>query len=70
MKKVDLKQIEEILDSKLEPVNQKLDSLTLDMIDVQKKTDVIKDLHSYIKDTDHDLKDIQQRVEILEHKQA
>jgi len=33
------------LDKKLEPVNQKLDSLTLDMIDVQKKTDVITDIH-------------------------
>ena len=44
MKKGDLKQMEELLDTKLEPVNQKLDSLTLDMIDVQKKADVLPDL--------------------------
>lgn len=43
MNKTDLKQIEKLLDTKLEPINQKIDSLTLDMLDVQKKTSIIAD---------------------------
>ena len=66
MKKGDLKQMEELLDTKLEPVNQKLDSLTLDMIDVQKKTDVLPDLHSYIKDTSDEVKKLEERIETIE----
>ncbi len=70
MDKSDLKQIEELLDTKLEPVNQKLDSLTLDMIDVQKKTDVLVDLQSYIEDTSEKTKNLEKRVEKLEHQAA
>jgi len=61
-----LKKIEDLLDHKLEPVNQKLDSLTLDMIDVQKKTDLLPDLHSLIKDTREKVDELDERVERLE----
>ena len=66
MVKSDLKQIEKLLDTKLEPVNQKLDSLTLDMIDVQKKTDVIADIHSILEDTKEKVEDHEQRLSSLE----
>lgn len=77
MDKRDLKQIETILDKKLdqklEPIKKvqgehssKLDALTLDMIEVQKKTDVLPNLHSYVKDTSDKVKDLEERVEILE----
>lgn len=51
MKKKDLEEIGQLIDQKLEPVNQKLDSLTLDMVDVQNKTNVLKDIQSYMEDT-------------------
>ena len=66
MNKADLKQIEKLLDTKLEPINQKLDSLMLDMIDVQKKTDILPDLYSLIKDTRDKVKELKQRVGVLE----
>ncbi len=73
MNKLDLKQIEELLDKKLESIKKtleehssKLDALTLDMIEVQKKTDLLPDLHSYIKDTSDKVKEIEERVETLE----
>jgi len=74
MSDVTLKQLEEVLDKKLEPINKKLDehsdkldALTIDMADVQKKTDVLADLHSMIKDTKEKVDDHAQRIEVLEH---
>jgi len=72
-----LKKIEGVLDKKLdqklEPIKKtldehsdKLDALTLDMINVQKKTDVLPDLHSYIKDTKEKVDELGERVERLE----
>ncbi len=51
---------------KLDEHSQKLDSLMLDMVDVQKKTDVLPDYHSLIKDTRENVKDHEQRIEALE----
>jgi len=72
-----LKKIEEVLDKKfdqkLEPIKKKLDehsdkldALTLDMINIQKKTDVLPDLHSYIKNTKEKVDELEERVERLE----
>lgn len=81
MDKKDLKQIETILDKKLDgkldqklkPISQKLDehsskldALVLDMADVQRKTDAIPDIHSYIKDTSEKVRDHEERIEALE----
>ncbi len=71
MDKKTLNDFERILDSKLDqklkPINSKLDALTLDMIDVQKKTDILPDLHSMIKDTKEKVDEHEQRIEALEH---
>ncbi len=75
-----LKQLEEVLDKKLKPINErfnnidkkldehsdKLDALVLDVIDIQKKTDVLPDLHSMIKDTKEKVDDLEERVDRLE----
>lgn len=60
-------------DQKLEPIHKKLDehstkldSLMLDMFDVQKKTDVLPDLHSMIKDTKEKVDELEERVDRLE----
>jgi len=73
MNKSDLKQIEELLDKKLEPIKKvqrehsgKLDTLTLDMIDVQKKTDVISDIHDIVKGTRETVQNHEQRLLALE----
>lgn len=52
--------------SKLDEHSIKLDSLMLDMVDVQKKTDVLPDLHSMIKDTKEKVDELQERVDRLE----
>ena len=73
-----LKKIEEVLDrkfdQKLGPIkkvldehSQRLDSLILDMIDVQKKTDILPDLHSYIKGTSEKVDDHEERIQRLEN---
>ena|SRR3989344_4847234 len=54
------------INAKLEEHSSKLDALTLDMIDVQKKTDIIPDIHSMIKDTREEVDKFEQRVERLE----
>ena len=36
------------------------------MIDVQKKTDILPDLYSLIKDTRDKVKELEQRVDVLE----
>ena len=66
MKKSDLQEIglliderlDKKLDEKLEPIKKtldehsdKLDALVLDVIHIQKKTDILPDLHGLIKDT-------------------
>lgn len=68
-----LKQIKKVLKDELEPINKKLDehsakldSLTLDMIEVQKKTDVLSDLHMYIKDTKEKVDGHEDRIQRLE----
>ena len=72
-----LKKIEDVLDKKLDqklrPINtkleehsSKLDALTLDVIDIQKKTDVLPDLHSYIKNTKEKVDELEKRVDRLE----
>ena len=77
MADLSLKKIEEVLDKKLdqklEPIKKtldkysdKLDALTLDMINIQKKTDVLPDLHSYIKNTKEKVDELEERVERLE----
>lgn len=66
MDKKTLKDLETIFDIKLEPINSKLDALTLDMIDVQKKTDVIADIHDMVKDTRETVEDHEQRIQTLE----
>lgn len=67
MDKKTVQALELILDKKLEPIHSKLDALTLDVADVQKKTDVLPDLHSMIKDTKEQVDDHEQRIEVLEH---
>ena len=52
--------------TKLDEHSEKLDSLTLDMIMVQKKTDLLPDLHSLIKDTKVKVDELEERVERLE----
>lgn len=54
------------LDQKLEPVNQKLDSLTIDMMNVQKKTDALKDIQSYLVETVEKVEDHEDRIQRLE----
>lgn len=81
MSPVTLKQLKEALKEELKPINQKLDahskqievlstnmdSLILDMVDVQKKTDVLPDIHSLTKETREDVKDHEQRIFMLEN---
>lgn len=55
------------ISAKLDEHTEKLDSLMLDMVDVQKKTDVLPDYHSMIKDTREEIKDHEQRIEALEN---
>ncbi|OGD86084.1 hypothetical protein A3B51_03565 [Candidatus Curtissbacteria bacterium RIFCSPLOWO2_01_FULL_41_18] len=73
-----LKKIEEVLDKKLDQKlesikkkldehSDKLDALTLDMIDVQKKTDLLPDLHSMIKGTKEKVDDHEERIQRLEN---
>lgn len=50
----------------LEEGSEKLDSLTLDMIEVQKKTDVLDDIHENTKDIKKKVGDLETRVEVLE----
>ena len=76
MNNTDLKQIEVLLDKKLNPIKKtleehstKLDSLTLDMVDVQKKTDVIADIHSLIGDVKEKVNDHEERISQLEPSQ-
>jgi len=52
--------------TKLDEHSEKLDSLTLDMIMVQKKTYLLPDLHSLIKDTKVKVDELEERVERLE----
>lgn len=77
MDKKNLRQIETILDQKLdqklEPIKKaqgehssKLHALTLDMIEVQKKTDAIAVIHDMVKDTRETVKDHEQRLQALE----
>lgn len=81
MSPVTLKQIKEVLKEELKPIKEELDdhskilgnlstnidSLILDMADVQKKTDALPDIHSLIKDTREEVKDHEQRLRILEN---
>lgn len=70
MNKNDLEEIGQLidqkLDNKLEPINQKLDSLTRDMIDIQKKTDILPDLFSIVKGTKEIVDDHEERIQNLE----
>ncbi len=75
-----VKALEQILDKKLEPVNnkldklsqtidehtEKLDSLTLDMSDVQKKTDAIADIRDMLSGTKTQVNDHEERITTLE----
>lgn len=54
----DLKNIANLLDKKLEPVNQKLDALTADVINLQDQVGAIWDRVSM--DSDNNSKDIKQ----------
>ncbi len=54
------------INAKLDEHSVKLDSLTLDMINIQKKTDVLPDLHSYIKNTKEKVDELEERVDRLE----
>lgn len=81
MNKSDIQAIGSLIEEKLEPIKKtlnthtntlsevtdKLDSLTLDMIEVQKKTDVIADIHDMLKDTKDKVDDHEQRIKVLEH---
>lgn len=88
MDKSDLKQIGDLLDrkldqkleAKLKPINQKLDqhskilvehsrkldALTLDVINLQKDTKLIKDIHENTKDIRKRVDNLEERVEVLE----
>lgn len=66
--------LDQKLDEKLEPIHKKLDehslkidSLTRDMIDVQKKTDILPDLFSIVKGTKETVDDHEQRIQNLEN---
>lgn len=52
---------------KLDEHSRKLDALTLDVINVQQKTDLIPDLHSMIVDTRDKVLELDQRVTVLEN---
>lgn len=69
MDKKTLKNLEGLLgrklDQKLKPVNSKLDALTLDIIDVQKKTDAIADIHDLVRDASGKVNDHEQRIQTL-----
>lgn len=81
MKKSDLQEIGSLIEEKLEPIKEtldkhtkilsehsdKLDSLTLDMIEVQRKTDAIADIRDMLEDTKGKVDDHEQRIEVLEH---
>ena len=72
--------LEKKLDQKLNPIKksldghdnlfksivQRLDSLTLDMVDVQKKTDILPDLYSLIKGTKEKVDEHEERLRQLE----
>ena len=67
--KEELKPIKVILDEhtrKLDEHSERLDSLTLDMINVQKKTDILPDIFDYVKGTKEKVDDLEKRVETLE----
>ena len=77
MDKKTLKDLEMVLDKKLyqklDPIKKvqgehssKLDALTLDMIDVQKKTDMIADIHDMLKDTKERVDNHEQRIQTIE----
>ena len=80
MDKKTLKDLEMVLDKKLDqkldPIKKvqgehssKLDALTLDMldmIDVQKKTDMIADIHDMSKDTKERVDNHEQRIQTIE----
>lgn len=75
-----LKKIEEVLDKKLKPIvkkidnqdsrfgilEEKIDSLTLDMVEVQRKTDAIADIHDLVKGTREQVKDHEERIAAIE----
>lgn len=75
-----IKELKQILKDELEPVNkkldrhdnqfssinEKLDSLTLDMADVQKKTDAIADIRSLLEGTKTQIDDHEDRITSLE----
>lgn len=73
-----IKQIEEVLDrkldQKLEPIkktldehSQRLESLFLDMVDVQKKTDILPDIHDIVSGTKEKVDNHEERLEVLEN---
>ena len=77
MSDLTVKKLEEVLDKKLdqklEPIrktldehSQRLDSLVLDMVDVQKKTDILPDLYGLIKDNKEKVDKLEERVGSLE----
>lgn len=74
MKKSDLQEIGSLIKENLEPIKKtlsehsdKLDSLTLDMIEIQRKTDAIRDIHALVRDTREAVNDHEQRINILEN---
>ncbi|OGD94034.1 hypothetical protein A2697_03415 [Candidatus Curtissbacteria bacterium RIFCSPHIGHO2_01_FULL_41_44] len=74
MTDVTLEQIKEVLQEELKPINKKLaehsvklDSLTLDIIDVRKKTDILPDLYSLIKDNKEKTEEQDERIQRLEN---
>ena len=74
MADVTLKQIKEVIQEELKPINlkldehsTKLDSLTLDMIDVQKKTDILVDVQSLIEESNQKVNNHEDRIQVLEN---
>lgn len=70
---ITVKDLKNILKEELEPIKktldehtEKLDSLTLDMADVQKKTDAIPDIRSLLEGTKTQIDDHEERITTLE----
>ena len=53
-------------DEQFSYINEKLDSLTLDMANVQKKTDAIADIRDMLKGTKAQVNDHEERIATLE----
>lgn len=51
----------------LDDHSQKLESLFLDIVDVQKKTDILPDIYDIVKGTKEKVDEHEERIEVLEN---